>query len=279
MSIQSGTINPPMEPTFCADGIEYCIISLGPNILIKLNNGTKSLNPGYVTSAKRLPQQLCNMERGTLKTYNYEEYSFHCKVSSADIYNDKLVYIALSKKAYSPHTVFAFLNEIDTLFVNFLKDNSVGGNYPVFYDFIPTLKNRVAYYSGDPTSIKIRQIHEEALEVKDIMVQNIDDIAKRGEALQNLVDKTGTLTMKSKEFYSAAKKQRKTFWWRDKKYWVFFIVLIIIILLVIFILLTVFGVIPPIWKWFGSGGGGGHKPVKYSSSSSSSSFIEWSDSQ
>lgn len=260
MSIQTGRRDPPIapvEPTFCADGIEFCIIAVGPKIVIELNNCKGHLDPGYITSARRLPQQLCNMDYGTVKTYNYEGYSFHCKVSNCSIYSERIVHIALAKTAYSPQVVFSFLRDTDSLFADFVREYNNRGEMPDVEKFMPTLKNKVRYYSADPTSIKIRQIREDASEVKDIMVQNIDEITKRGEALQNIADKTSTLTMKSREFRSAAKKTKRTFWWRDKKYLALLIAIIVILILALFVVLTIAGVIPPIWKWFGGGGGGG----------------------
>lgn len=272
MSIQSGRLNPPTVPkenTFCADGIEYCHISIGPHIVLELDNSVHRLNNSYIASARRLPQQLCNMEYGTLKTYNYEGYSYHCRVSNSRLYADKIVYLALAKTAYSPQTVFSFLREVDILFDGYVKEYSDRGEKPIFFDFLPVLKEKVVYYSGDPTSIKIRQIREDAAEVKDIMIQNIDEVAKRGESLKNIADKTSSLTMKSKEFRSAARKQKRTFWWRNKKFCVALVAVVIVLILALLVILTIVGVIPPIWKWFGggSGGGGKHDPKVISSSS------------
>ena len=257
MSIQTGEKNPSIEPLINTDGIEYCLIAIGPQILIEYNDMGNYLDTGYIISARRLPQQLCNMEYGTLKTYNYEGYSYHCKVSDCRDYTDRIVFLALAKTAYSPQTVFSFLREVESLFIEFLHSYEERGEKPEFERFMATLKDRVVYYSGDPTSIKIRQIRQDAAEVKDIMVQNIDDIAKRGESLQNIADKTGMLTMKSKEFRSASKKLKRTMWWQSTKFWVFLAVFIVVIILATIIGLTLGGVIPPIWKWFGGGGGHG----------------------
>ena len=262
MSIQTGKRSPPIvpeEPTFCSDGIEFCIIAVGPKVVIELNNSKGYLDPGYITSARRLPQQLCNMDYGTLKSYKYEGYSFHCKVSNCSIYSERIVHIALAKEAYSPQVVFSFLRDTEALFSEFVREYNARGEMPDVEKFMPTLRDKVRYYSADPTSIKIRQIREDAGEVKDIMVQNIDEIAKRGESLQNIADKTSTLTMKSKEFRTTAKKAKRTFWWRDKKFLLLIIAIIVVLILALFIVLTIVGVIPPIWMWFGGGGGGGEE--------------------
>eukprot|EP00461_Guttulinopsis_vulgaris_P003230 UN03231 len=53
----------------------------------------------------------------------------------------------------------------------------------------------------DPKNDKMCKIQSQLDEVKDIMRQNIDEILKRGETLDGLLEKSSDLSESSKQFY------------------------------------------------------------------------------
>lgn len=53
---------------------------------------------------------------------------------------------------------------------------------------------------------KLSKIQKNLDDIKDIMHKNIDEVLKRGETLDSLMDKSEDLSMTSKQFYKKAKK-------------------------------------------------------------------------
>lgn len=58
----------------------------------------------------------------------------------------------------------------------------------------------------DPKNDKICKIQRDLDDIKDIMHNNIEEILKRGETLDALMEKSDDLSMTSKQFYKKAKK-------------------------------------------------------------------------
>ena len=59
------------------------------------------------------------------------------------------------------------------------------------------------------TDLKCKEIEAELSEIKTVMIDNIDKILKRGERLEDLVDRTQHLSDSSKKFYETSKKLNK----------------------------------------------------------------------
>ena len=53
------------------------------------------------------------------------------------------------------------------------------------------------------------KVEKELFEVKEVMHQNLNNLLKRGENLENLMEKSKDLNAVSVDFYKKAKKQNK----------------------------------------------------------------------
>lgn len=67
----------------------------------------------------------------------------------------------------------------------------------------------------------------------DVMRENINKVAQRGEHLDTLQDKTDNLAVSAQSFRRGANRVRKQMWWKDMKMRMWLIVGIIVLLLVI----------------------------------------------
>ncbi len=62
----------------------------------------------------------------------------------------------------------------------------------------------------DPTEAdSLMKVEKELFEVKNIMHQNLNDLLKRGENLDTLMERSKDLNAVSVDFYKKAKKQNK----------------------------------------------------------------------
>lgn len=69
-------------------------------------------------------------------------------------------------------------------------------------------------YSDEPPPDALRQAQTDLGNVKDIMVNNIDQILSRGERIELLVDKTDQLSGQAWAFKRGAKGVRRKMWWK-----------------------------------------------------------------
>lgn len=74
------------------------------------------------------------------------------------------------------------------------------------HGLLDTIEQNFSYIKSE---LKCQEIHHNLMEVKTIMINNIDLVLKRGEKLDDLVMKTQHLSDSSKKFYMKAKKLNK----------------------------------------------------------------------
>jgi len=72
-------------------------------------------------------------------------------------------------------------------------------------------------YNTAPPSDELSRAQNELNQVKDIMVQNVEQILSRGERIELLVDKTDVMAGQATAFRRGARTVRRQMWWKDKK--------------------------------------------------------------
>ncbi|KAI1335301.1 synaptobrevin-domain-containing protein [Xylariaceae sp. FL0016] len=80
---------------------------------------------------------------------------------------------------------------------------------------------------------KTEALQQQINDTVGIMRHNIDNVAKRGQDLDALQDKTDNLATSAQGFRRGANRVRKQMWWKDMKMRMCLIVGIIILLLII----------------------------------------------
>jgi len=83
------------------------------------------------------------------------------------------------------------------------------------------------------TANNFDQLQNQVDEVRDVMTQNIDKILKRGDRLEDLVDKTTELETTAIQFNHTAKKVKRKMWWKNTKMTLILVVVVVIIIAII----------------------------------------------
>ncbi|XP_048833202.1 vesicle-associated membrane protein 4 isoform X1 [Brienomyrus brachyistius] len=86
-----------------------------------------------------------------------------------------------------------------------------------------------------PKNDKIRQVQNQVDEVIDVMQENISKVIERGERLDDLQDKSESLSDNASAFSSRAKQLHRRMWWRDTKMKAIIALVIVVLLLIIII--------------------------------------------
>ncbi|XP_058887382.1 vesicle-associated membrane protein 4-like [Acipenser ruthenus] len=80
---------------------------------------------------------------------------------------------------------------------------------------------------------KIKQVQTQVDEVIDVMQENITKVIERGERLDDLQDKSESLSDNASAFSSRAKQLRRRMWWRECKMKAIVALVVVAILLII----------------------------------------------
>ena len=83
--------------------------------------------------------------------------------------------------------------------------------------FGPTIAALVDTYNTAPPVDELTRAQTELNHVKDIMVQNVEQILSRGERIELLVDKTDVMAGQATAFRRGARSVRRQMWWKNKK--------------------------------------------------------------
>ncbi|XP_062858220.1 vesicle-associated membrane protein 4 isoform X3 [Trichomycterus rosablanca] len=82
---------------------------------------------------------------------------------------------------------------------------------------------------------KIRHVQSQVDEVIDVMQENISKVIERGERLEDLQDKSESLSDNASAFSSRAKQLHRRMWWKDMKMKMIVALVVVILLLIIII--------------------------------------------
>jgi vesicle-associated membrane protein 7 len=83
--------------------------------------------------------------------------------------------------------------------------------------FGPTISALMHTYNTSPPVDELTRAQTELNQVKDIMVQNVEQILSRGERIELLVDKTDAMAGQATAFRRGARNIRREMWWRNSK--------------------------------------------------------------
>lgn len=145
-------------------------------------------------------------------TYAWEEYLFHY-VSEGGI-----IYLVIADAAAGRRIPFAFLADLQRKFLAAPSSSSPDmPPYGLQGSFGTTIANLMHTYNTAPPADELTRAQNELNQVKDIMVQNVEQILSRGERIELLVDKTDVMAGRATAFRRGARNIRRQMWWRDKK--------------------------------------------------------------
>eukprot|EP01120_Amphizonella_sp_Union-15-10_P001535 TRINITY_DN11699_c0_g1_i1.p1 TRINITY_DN11699_c0_g1~~TRINITY_DN11699_c0_g1_i1.p1 ORF type:complete len:222 (-),score=43.96 TRINITY_DN11699_c0_g1_i1:81-746(-) len=149
------------------------------------------------------------------KSYVHEGHSFNYVCTGG------YIYICVTPKDYPTRISFAFLQVIEDSF-----QPSVSGS-----EFSSTLSREMTKYSNKSEVDRLARVQKQVDEVKEVMMENIDKVLKRGERLEDVMAQTDAMRLQSDTFKKNATKLKTTMWWKNVK---LMIAIVVVILFIIF---------------------------------------------
>jgi vesicle-associated membrane protein 7 len=138
----------------------------------------------------------------TSRSLNYEDkYHIHCSNAS------KTNFLVICESSFPKRIAYDFLHDV---IERYFADS---------YDFKAKLKERLSYFNTLPAQDKILALQKSVQQVNDIMLENIEQVIRRGTKLNVLADKAEGMQLNARLFQKEAVKVesyfcRQEFMWR-----------------------------------------------------------------
>lgn len=197
------------------------------NVIVSEDKITAGIRPAVIKMLERLPRH------DTMASFQYENLAYHFMIEN------EIVYLCVSDKVYQSRTVFGFLNEAKGKFKE--QFGGAGTRYPSPTELTPKNCGRFSsqlvalskLFNDNPQADKLGRIQSEIDTVKQVMLENLDDLLNRGERIDTLCDKTEMLKEEAQGFHNNARTLKKKMWWRNIKILIAAVLLVLLLALVI----------------------------------------------
>ncbi|KAK2991990.1 hypothetical protein RJ640_014851 [Escallonia rubra] len=210
------------------DSFVYGFVARGTVVLAEYSQFTGNLPAIAEQCLQRLPSG------NNRFTYEYDQHSFNFLV------DDGYAYCVVSKDSVGKQISNAYLERVKDDF----KKRYGGGKADTAIakslnkEFGRVMKEHMQYIVDHADEIdKLIKVQAQVLQVKNIMVENIDKVIERGENVNALSDKVENLRDEAQLFKKRGTQIKRKMWYQNMK--VKLVVLGIILLLILIIWLSI----------------------------------------
>ncbi|CAG8509018.1 3910_t:CDS:2, partial [Dentiscutata heterogama] len=126
--------------------------------------------------------------------------------------------MCMADDSFGRRVPFAFLQDIKERFLaTYSKDRIDEAPTYGLNEFCKVIAKQMEYFSSNPEADRLKKVHGEIEQVKDVMVHNIERVLERGERIELLVDKTDNLNQQAFAFKKRSTALRRSMWWKNTK--------------------------------------------------------------
>ncbi|KAH9923538.1 vesicle-associated membrane protein [Fomitopsis serialis] len=187
----------------------HALVARGSTILAEHKSGTRDFSQATQTILSKIPPNNSKL------TYVWEQYLFHY------VSEGGFTYLVMADDSAGRRMPFTFLAELQQRFTSLPSassdDLSSAPSYALQGSFGSTIAQLMNTYNTAPPTDELTRAQAELAQVKDIMVQNVEQILSRGERIELLVDKTDNMASQATAFRRGARTVRRQMWWKNKR--------------------------------------------------------------
>ncbi|EIW55724.1 VAMP/synaptobrevin-like protein [Trametes versicolor FP-101664 SS1] len=202
----------------------HALVAKGDTILAEHQAGSRDFSQATQTILSKIPPNNSKL------TYVWEQYLFHY------ISEGGFTYLVMADDAAGRRMPFTFLTEIQQKFTSQPGASSSTSDPPAYSQqgtFGPVIAQLMTQYNTNPPTDELTRAQAELAQVKDIMVQNVEQILSRGERIELLVDKTDSMASQATAFRRGARTVRRSMWWKNTRILALSVVVALVLLWVI----------------------------------------------
>mmetsp|Transcript_17928 Transcript_17928/g.43317 ORF Transcript_17928/g.43317 Transcript_17928/m.43317 type:complete len:212 (-) Transcript_17928:26-661(-) len=187
-------------------GLVYSLISRGATVLVEFAAGTGNFAAVTRKILEKIPGNDSRM------SYVCDQHIFHIMVFEG------LTYMCMAEEDFGRRAAFSFLEDIKNRFTSAYGDRGrTALAYAFNEEFARVLNKQMEHYSSSGEADKIDRVKADMDDVKNVMVDNIEKVLKRGEKIELLVDKTDNLNQQSIRFKKHSNQLKQAMWWQNAK--------------------------------------------------------------
>ncbi|GJE92413.1 VAMP/synaptobrevin-like protein [Phanerochaete sordida] len=186
----------------------HALVARGSTVLAEHQSGTRDFSQATQTILSKIPPNNSKL------TYVWEQYLFHY------ISEGGFIYLVMADDSAGRRMPFTFLAELQRKFTSAAQPSSSSADSPAYAlqgTFGPVIAQLMEQYNTAPPTDELARAQSELAQVKDIMVQNVEQILSRGERIELLVDKTDNMASQATAFRRGARTVRRSMWWKNTK--------------------------------------------------------------
>jgi len=187
----------------------HALVAHGDIILVESSVGKRDFSQAVQTILSKIPPNNSKL------TYVWENYLFHY------VSEGGFTYLVMAEDAAGRRMPFAFLDDLQRRFEAFSPSSSSSPGFAPsahsYSGFQSELASLLRQYNDNPPPDALHTAQQNLAQVKDIMVQNVEQILSRGERIELLVDKTDTMAGQAWAFRRGARQVRRQQFWRNQK--------------------------------------------------------------
>ncbi|KAG8900562.1 hypothetical protein FRB99_005974 [Tulasnella sp. 403] len=184
----------------------HALVARGPTILAEHSAGKRDFSQATQTILNKIPPNNSKL------TYVWEQYLFHY------VSEGGLTFLVMADDSVGRRMPFAFLGELQRRFTD-QHSSDVIFDAPAYglNEFSAEIGKLMHQYTTSPPADALSQARQDLAQVKDIMVQNVEQILSRGERIELLVDKTDNMAGQAWAFRRGARSVRRQQFWRNQR--------------------------------------------------------------
>ncbi|GBE84435.1 vesicle-associated membrane protein [Sparassis latifolia] len=187
----------------------HALVAQGSTILAEHQGGQRDFSQATQTILSKIPPNNSKL------TYVWEQYLFHY------VSEGGYTYLVMADDSAGRRMPFTFLAELQQKFISFSAASSsslsTSPAYALQGTFGPVIAQLMNTYNTTPPADELTRAQSELAQVKDIMVQNVEQILSRGERIELLVDKTDNMASQATAFRRGARTVRRGMWWKNTR--------------------------------------------------------------
>lgn len=166
-------------------------------------------NTGAV--ARRILEKLPEETESRL-CFSQDRYIFHI------LRLDGITFLCMANETFGRRIPFSYLEDIHMRFMkNYGRVASYAPAYSMNDEFSRVLHQQMEFFSSNPSADTLNRVRGEVGEIRTIMVDNIEKILERGDRIELLIDKTGTMQDSAFHFRKQSKRLRRALWMKNAK--------------------------------------------------------------
>jgi vesicle-associated membrane protein 7 len=213
-----------------SNSILYALVARGRNVLAEYTDMGGNFTTVTRVLLAKIPQETdCRM------SYVYDKHIFHYCVDTG------IVFMCMCEESTKRRSAFSFLDDLMSSWrLKYAAIEQTATAFSMQEAFSPTLASLMEDYNTNRTVDTLDRVKARIDNVKEVMVENIDQLLERGEKIELLVDKTDKLNQTAFKFEKSSRRLKYNMQWQRLKFYL--VVLLCVGLLSLFAAMIACGV-------------------------------------